>query len=182
MDDDPPLAQQGIDDRTFADIGPTHDAQRGHAFLARNDDLRVGERRHDHVQQVTDPKPVLGGDRDDVTQAQAPEPLCQQFGLAALALVGDHDHGDLGGAQVVGDLEIARRRRRRRVDDEQRQIGVGDCLTGLVGNLAPDRRRVLGVDATRVDQLEGVPGPVGPRLTPVTGHARERIDHGAAGR
>ena len=154
VDDHAHLAQQRVEDRALADVRATHDAQGRDALLARQDRLRLGQCGHHHVEQVPDPEPVLGGDRHDLPQAEPPEPLRQQFGLAPLALVGDHDDRHPRGAQVVGHLEVARGRGRGRVHDEQDQVRVGDRLARLRAHLAADRRRIRGIDAAGVDDLE----------------------------
>ena len=62
--------------------------------------------------------------------------------------------GSAAAAQHVGDLLVAGAQPGARVDDEQRDVGVGERLARLVLDRDGERVGVLEVDAAGVDQRE----------------------------
>ncbi len=94
---------------------------------------------------------MLGRDRDAARRARGRRPRARRRAAAALGLVGDEDDGLAGAAQPVGEMAIERRHAGARIDEEERDVGVGERALGLRpharGELA--RRRLLepgGID------------------------------------
>ena len=108
-----------------------------------------GSRRDDLVEQVAGAVAVQRRERDRIAE---PEPVeLERLGVAArvVELVRDDEHGAPRRAQDLGELLVARRDSRLRVDDEEHEIGLLDRLPRLLGDLRPERPRVLAVDAAR---------------------------------
>ncbi len=140
--------------------------------------LPPGKPPDDVVEKVSRAVAVQRRERDRVAEPEAVE--LERLGVAArvVELVRDHEHVATGGAQDLGELLVPGRDSRLRVDDEEHEIGLLDRLPRLLGDLRPERPRVLAVDAPGVDQAERDAVPLAVELLPVSRDARCLVDDG----
>ena len=182
------LVQERVDERGFADVGPSDDGQSD--FLGRYGG-RVGgqvligflsalagrgQPRPDRLLQVVDPLVVLGGDSVDLRKAEL-ERLALPFpSLLAIDLV-RHDDGVAAGlADDPRRGPVARQHAGRGVQDEQHEIRAADRRHSLIADGPGHSRLVLGIEASGVQDREGsAVGKATFGLENVAGHAGQVV-------
>ena len=147
------LADEPVEQRALADVGPADDRDTGRVALdGDRDDVLLGPRvvvddlqlgRHGlvaeplehHVEQVAGAAAVQRAHRRRVAETERQE--LPQVLLAALvvALVGDHHHLVVAAAQPVGDGLVVVERADARVDDEQHEVGLANGGLDLAADL-----------------------------------------------
>ena len=100
--------------------------------------------------------------------------------LTSSTLLAATSDGQLGAAQQVGDLLVARAHAGAGVDDEHRDLRVGERGLRLLADRAGDRVEVALVHAAGVDEREAPPVPLGGDLVAVARHARALVHDGRA--
>ena len=109
------------------------------------------------------PRPCAAETAHRLAEPEAVEVVGERDVARLVDLVGGDDDGQPAAAQDVRDLLVAGAHARARVDDEQRDLGVGERLARLVLDRDGQRVLVAEVDAAGVDQREAAPVPVGRR-------------------
>jgi hypothetical protein len=82
---------------------------------------------------------VQCGQRDRVAETEAVELERLEVLPRVVDLVGEQEHGFACAAEDLGHLLVSGRDAGLRVDDEEHQVGLGDCGSSLVGDRARDR-------------------------------------------
>ncbi len=177
------LAEPGVDERGLAHIGPAGDGQADGLVLAVfRLVLGLGElqRLKGRLEQAADTLPVGRGDGQDLAQTQLVE-LGQLRALAhALGLVAHEQAGFAEAPQVVGDVVVLGRQARACIHDEDDDVRFRDGLLGLLGHLAVDARRGIGLEASGIDDDVFVLAQLAVAVVPITREAREIGDDGVA--
>ena len=117
-------------------------------------DLALREQLHDAVEQVARAEPLGGRDGHRVTEPEAVEVGGEREVGDAVALVGRDDRGQRRAAQQVGHLLVPGPDAGFGVDDEHRDLRVGDPGPRLIADRARERVLVLEVHAAGVDERE----------------------------
>ena len=185
-DDGPLLAEQAIDQRRLADVGPAHDRDGnlvGRLERHRFSDLAGGLEHDLHgVHQVVHAGAVLGRDLEHVIEPEREELVHPIAGPLVVGLVHRQQHRrlrdptDLGRNFIVsGHASLAA------VDHEDHQIGLQNGALAVLDDEVV--QRILGVaeDAAGVDESEGHALPLGVMRHDVAGGPGHRVDDGATG-
>ncbi len=175
-DDQPLLAEYGIEEAGLADVRPS---QHGHAdrFVRHRRSLTAGQPFEDRVEQVSRAVAVEARDGHGLAEAERRELVCELGPAGLVELVGHEQHRPACPPEDVGELGVARRQPRARVDDEEHEVGLLDRRPRLRHRAARDRRVVGDVDATGVDEQEALASPFAQELLAITGHAGRLVDN-----
>ncbi len=163
LDDHARLGEQGVHDR-------------------RRLALAAGRRRQprdDLVEQVADPEPALGGDRDRLAEAEAVEVVDDRV-ADLVHLVHDHQRRAAVAAQALADREVEIGEAALRVHQEHHQVGEPDRDLGLAPHVRVAALEGGGQEAAGVHQHERAPRPLGGRGVAVARDAGPVVDHRSA--
>ena len=176
-DDHPLFAQELVDERRLADVGPAdHREPRRLVLLGP----RLRQTLDDEVEEVARPEPLGGRDRDRVAQPE-PVELGRETGLGrGVDLVGRHHHRHRPAAQLAGELGVAGAQPRPGVDHQQRELGLRQRRPGLAADRLGQVARLGRVHAAGVHQRKDAAVPVGLDLLAIPGDPRLLVDHGLA--
>ena len=157
-DDDAVGADEAVDERGLADVRAPDDGQADERLV----DLLVvlGQQLDEAVEQVAGAQALRGGDRHRLAEAEPVRLDGERDVLDAVDLVRGDDDGHPRAAQQVGELVVAGPQAGLGVEDEQRDLRVGERGLGLVADRAGDRVGVLVVHAAGVDQREAPAVPL----------------------
>ncbi len=185
--DHPLLAQQGIDQRALAHVGPPDDRYPWPPpLVGLLGFLGIG-RQHD-VQHLPDAVAVGRGDHQRVATTQFEEIGGDQGPFHAFGLVHDEVQRPSRPPEAVGDRPVLGRRAGATVRHEDEDVRLGDGVLGLSRHLMDDSRLRGGLEAAGIDDQEGLapesavavmtvprePGLVGHQRVPGTGQAIEQ--------
>ena len=139
-------------------------------------DRLVGRKQLDEpVEQVAGAEALRGRDGHRVAEPEPVEVVREREVARRVDLVRDEHDGHVAAAQEVGDLLVARPHAGTRVDDEHRDLRVGQRGARLVLDRDGERVLVVEVHAAGVDQRERAPVPVGLELLAVARDARALV-------
>ena len=183
----PLLAEQLVDQRRLAGVGPADDGDAngprcGFLFgdvLVGGLFLVLDGRRHQRGQRVVElahALAVLGGNLHGIAQAQRVGFHCADLAVLALGLVGDQHHRLVGAAGEIGEGAVVRRQPHARVDHEHQGIGLRDRGLGLL--LHPRRQRAFGalIEPGGIDDGEGEIVEPGLAFPTIAGDAGKIVD------
>ena len=166
--DDALLAQQRVDQRRFADVGPADDRDanslvlfRDRLILGRGGRGAHGERMLDQLAHVL---AVRGGDRQRGAERELVKFGAGALGGQAFGFVHGDQHGPARAAEQVGDRAILAGHAFAAVDQEDDCVGLRDRRLGLSCHGAHDAAPGPGLEASGVDDEIGsvaaAPAPV----------------------
>ncbi len=171
------LAEDRVDERRFAGIGPADDGDAKRAlrlgffglagFTATS---RLGfeaESGKAVALEIAEAETMLGGDRHWLSETEL-EGFVEAFVRgAAFALVGDQDHGAAGRARDTGKQLVGCGDTVARIDDEQHEIGGGQGRFRLLAHTIGDGAALGVLEACRVEKRDGVTAKLRLALAPV---------------
>ena len=140
-----------------------------------------GEDGEDFVEEVADAGAVLGGDGEDVGEAEAAEVFglgLQGFGVH---LVDGEEDGLAAAEEEAGEFEVGRGELGAAVDDHDDGVGFFERDLGLAEDFGGDEGVVVGDDAAGVDDAGVAAHPLDLAVDAVAGDAGLVADDGAAG-
>ena len=141
----------------------------------------LGEGGEDGVEEVADADVVLGGDGEDVGEAEAAEVFGGGGEGGGVDFVDGEEDGLAGAEEETGEGEVGGGEFGAAVDDHDDGGGFGEGGLGLAEDFGGDEGGVVGDDAAGVDDA-GVAGlPLDEAVDAVAGDAGLVADDGAAG-
>ena len=130
----------------------------------------------DCLEQVREPFPMLGADRDRIAEAETIGLKNGRLGGPAFGLVRDEHDGSGLRAKPAANLFIERSDARAPVDQEQRGVGIAHCRFGLRPHASGQRVRVLIFETCGIDHPELEAKQIRVTLAAIACHARPVID------
>ena len=196
--DHPLLAQQRVDQRRLAGVGPADDGEADGKDLGARRLLRLrlavvlapalanrlqAERREHRGDEIAQALAVLGRDGDRLAQPQLVGVVEALGAGAPLALVGDQDGGPARLAHDAGERRVGGNHAIARIEHEQHQVGTRDRRLALGAHAGGDAARRRLLQPRRVDQRHLVAGELRLALAAVARQARHvRDERGVLGR
>ncbi len=111
----------------------------------------LGQYSEDLVEQVADAASVLGGDRENIAEAEAAEVLCACIHRIGVHLVDGEKDGLAATQQQAGEFEIGRSKLGAPIDDHDDRVGFFERHLRLAEDLRWDQRLIVGNDAAGID-------------------------------
>ena len=167
-DDHPLAAEERVDERGLADVRAPDHREPDDVLLGVGDLVVLGQQLDEAVEQVAGAEALGGGDRERLAEPEAVEVVRERRGRSGESILfAATTTGRLPRRRMSAISCVAGAHAGAGVDDEQRDLGVGQRGARLV--LDRDRQRilVLEVHAAGVDQREAAPVPVGRELLAV---------------
>src|SRR3954452_23899853 len=169
-------AEQAVDERRLADVRAAHDREADEVVVLLGRLLLGGQQLDDPVEEVARAEALGGRDRQRLAEAERVELGGGRDVGGGVGLVGRDDHRAAApAAQQVGELLVARAQAAAGVDDEHRDLRVGERRLGLLADRARDRVGIEEVHAARVDEREAPAVPLARDLVAVAGDARALV-------
>ena len=154
-DDHALAAEEGVDERGLADVRAPDDREPDEVLLVlARASSSGGSSSTSRSSRSPVPRPWRGRHGHRLAEPEAVEVVRERQVARRVDLVRGHHDRHVAAAQDVGDLLVAGPQPGAGVDDEQRDLGVGQRGARLVADR--DRQRVLVVEvhAAGVDQRE----------------------------
>ena len=180
----PLFAEQAVDQRRFAGVGPAEDRElEGAGLFAASGCAggrfagRADAERTERVVKPVQAFAVLGRKRDRLAEAEREGLDPSRLARASFAFVGDEDHRQTEAAKPGGEAAIERRQAGAGVDQQQHRVGAGERGFGPEAHARFEAfGRLLesgGVDDGEVEIAEARIG-----LAPVARHAGRVVHQG----
>jgi hypothetical protein len=174
-DDRPLEADQAIEQRRLADVGPADDRHRDRRLAVVGRRLgRLAQVRQHVLQQGVDADPVLGRDRVERLDAERIEFADQVVLLRGVDLVHRQQHRLLELAQPLDQLLVQRIEAGAAVDHRDHDVGLLGGDQRLDAHRPPQLLVLLGLEAAGVDDQEAAVAPAADGDVAVARHARRR--------
>ncbi len=126
------------------------------------------------------PTPLPGADGHWLAEAQLPKLICLPLLRCTVHLVHCNDDRDFGCPQDGDHPRVVVTEHGGPVDDQDHDIGTRDGPFGLLADRPVQVTVGLHLPASRIDEDEVLPCPVGVELSPVPGYTRLLLDDGRA--
>jgi len=136
--------------------------------------------RKDRIEEVADAGAVLGGDGEDVAEAEAAEVFGSGGEGGGVDLVDGEEDGLAAAQKEAGEGDVGRGELGAAVDDHDDDGGFGEGGAGLEKDFGGEQRGVVGDDAAGVDQARVGGLPLDEAVDAVAGDAGLVADNGAA--
>jgi hypothetical protein len=183
------LAEQAVDQRRLADVGLADEREPDRAAVGvaagvggglaggRRCARRLGQPRHQHVEQLADAAPVAGGHREHVDEAEPERLGGGGLGLGGVDLVRRDEHRLARAPQHLGDILVDGGDPLAGVQHEHHHVRFVQRAQRLLAHGAQDAggRRV---EASGVDDAEAHRTPVSDAVAAIARHARHVLDQG----